>query len=74
VTDAGENAQLSVVGKPEHVSATGLLKVGSGVTVTVIVPAVPAAIFIEAGLAANFRPAALDELPQLRLNFTAPDI
>jgi hypothetical protein len=75
VTDAGANAQLRVLGNPEHVSATALLKLpDSGLTVTLILPEDPGAMFMADGAAPNFRLAAFDVLPQFRLNFTPPEI
>ena len=54
VTAAGENEQLKLLGSSEHAKATELLNEPAwGVTVTVIVPAVPALIVIAEGLAAK---------------------
>ena len=53
VTDAGENEQLRVLGNPEHVSATAVLKEPDcGVTVTFMVPDAPGLIVIADGFAA----------------------
>lgn len=75
VTDAGANAQLRVLGKPEHVSATGLSKLpDSGATVTLVVPEDPAAMFIADGFTPNFRVVVLNVLLQFRLSFTPAEI
>lgn len=77
VTVAGEKEQLRLFGRPEHVSATGLLKAPDwGVTVTFMLPLSPTGMVIAEGLAPNVSVplVVLPLLPQAKLNLTAPDI
>jgi hypothetical protein len=54
MTATGENAQLRLLGNPEHVRDTALLKEPAwGVTVRSMLPPLPALIVIADGLAAT---------------------